>query len=279
MRRILLSCISLVVAVWAHAQALDPTDPAAVAKAYLDACDRGDLEAAAKVSADEQDIEALRRIEAKPPAAYLQQLLGEALCAALVPNLQHAMGVVTYSKTGDECRVKAAATYSRPITLILKKDERGEWRVALWESLQESGGQPDDSLPGSILIEDLGASEQQTCMRHLKLLALAVLMYAQDHDEVLPPAESWRDDLLPYVQSTGVFVCPANPWGYAYNSALAMKPLAQIERPADTIALFEVGHTEPNMAADPTKVGWARRHNGGDDAAYVDGHVKWSRGQ
>jgi prepilin-type processing-associated H-X9-DG protein len=84
---------------------------------------------------------------------------------------------------------------------------------------------------------------------------------------------------MPYCRNAYVFVCPENPWGFTYSATLSKKPLGQIERPAETVIFFEVGHVEPNMAADPAQAQLAHRHNDGDNFGYVDGHVKWLAGQ
>lgn len=59
------------------------------------------------------------------------------------------------------------------------------------------------------------------CLSNAKQLALAVRMYVQDYDEVLPYAyhqasccgPTWRVDLLPYLRNRAVFRCPNDQRG------------------------------------------------------------------
>src|SRR5436309_2630750 len=65
-------------------------------------------------------------------------------------------------------------------------------------------------------------ARQSVCASNLKQLAVGMLLYSDDHDQVLPPAlgrerdepllfpMTWMGHLLPYLKSTGVFVDPAS---------------------------------------------------------------------
>jgi len=265
----------LLAAAAAPAQELDRQDPAAVARAYVQACERWDVEAAGRVVLNDGEAQALQRLLTTPGPAMVEQGLAEVLLMPLTRHTRYVVGEV--ATTGDEARVKLVGTYAVPLTLVLQKDpDDGMWRVAVRESiLSTTGTQEPLLLDSDAWLNRPDMSDLQVCLANLKQLMLAMLSYAQDHDEVLPPVETWRDDLMPYCRNALIFQCPANPWGYTYNATLAKKPLGQIANPAETIALFEVGHAEPNMAADPAQVPWAHRHDGGDSFGYVDGHVKW----
>lgn len=84
-------------------------------------------------------------------------------------------------------------------------------------------------------------AQQSTCQNNLKQLSLAMIQYAQDYDEVLPPyfykygnVSYWWATPKPdannvsiidsYIKSTKVASCPANPPGrkytYGYNTYL-----------------------------------------------------------
>jgi len=73
-------------------------------------------------------------------------------------------------------------------------------------------------------------ARKANCLSNMKQLGLAVMQYAQDYDEVLPPtynggsttytlpngnqhtgAVLWPTLLYPYVKNTGVYVCPSDP--------------------------------------------------------------------
>jgi prepilin-type N-terminal cleavage/methylation domain-containing protein/prepilin-type processing-associated H-X9-DG protein len=60
-------------------------------------------------------------------------------------------------------------------------------------------------------------ARQSACMSDTRQIGTALLMYAQDYDEVVvlnnnAPAKQiqiWLDLLLPYTKNTGIFVCPS----------------------------------------------------------------------
>jgi prepilin-type processing-associated H-X9-DG protein len=57
--------------------------------------------------------------------------------------------------------------------------------------------------------------------------------------------------------------------------ALSGAKLADIQRPSETIILFDSDQGKRNGSALGTAMPKPGRHNGGTNAAYVDGHVKW----
>lgn len=154
-------------------------------------------------------------------------------------------------------------------------------------------------------------SEGSDCINNMKHLALGLIMYSNDWDEMLPPADRWSEAISPYIKSTSLYVCPQAPQlrcGYALNRVIAGKredmtsgnPKAA-PRPGlgDTLR-GALGNETPSKAAvgavEPAQVvmlfesdrGWngsggpealpkVPRHNGGDFYAFWDGHCKWVR--
>ena len=101
-------------------------------------------------------------------------------------------------------------------------------------------------------------------------------MYAQDYDEVYPPARKWADNLQPYVKNNQILVCPSKPelsCGYAYNSKLGGGYLAELTQPSSTVMLFE-SDQGMNAAGGPELLA-VPRHQGGLDFGFADGHCKW----
>lgn len=113
-------------------------------------------------------------------------------------------------------------------------------------------------------------ARQTGCLSNSKQMALAIHMYLQDYDELLPWAQqgtsvAWNQLIFPYVKNEQVFRCPSDsnplsPAGtggkkisylpnYAVLSAngFAPLPLAVFETPSDIIALTEM-YTGPNAA-------------------------------
>jgi prepilin-type N-terminal cleavage/methylation domain-containing protein/prepilin-type processing-associated H-X9-DG protein len=119
-------------------------------------------------------------------------------------------------------------------------------------------------------------ARQAACASNLRQLGGAVLLYAQDHDEVLPatdhgedPEYFWGDMLSPYLRADRVLSCPSGEASYqvsppaadfpggisyewSYNYALndvrdvhdghigaACSPLGAIAWPAETILLVD----------------------------------------
>ena len=121
-------------------------------------------------------------------------------------------------------------------------------------------------------------AQQASCLSNLKQLALAALMYAQDHDEVFPRADNWCDAISPYMKNDEIFKCPSDPehdYGYAFNRNLSGKRLGEIRRPAETVLIFDSTAGKKNAADTGQSWPAGGRHNGGNNCAWADGHVKW----
>jgi len=112
-----------------------------------------------------------------------------------------------------------------------------------------------------------------SCVSNVRQIGMAVLLYAQDHDEALPPVgipidaeqEDEPDDddeeigwpalLAPYLKSTVVLKCPSalEPLGYGLNEMVfvdltedgderfPVRVLAHLETPAETVLLGDLG--------------------------------------
>lgn len=245
---------------------VDPKDPAAVGRAYLEACGRWDAEAAAKLVTRP---EAITRAVRENGDGGTEQIIKEMLCLPLLSHVQYVPGEA--AAQGDVYRLPATVTYTLPQTLVLRKQPDGTWKVDLRETLLSTTGATETYLVRTSEQEEVG-----DCLSNLKQLGLAVLQYAQDHDETLPSADKWQDELLPYLKNEQAFRCPVAPeleCGYAFNAALSGLPLAQIENPAEMIVIFESAQGVRNASGRPEAL--AKRHNEGGNVAYVDGHVKW----
>jgi len=125
-------------------------------------------------------------------------------------------------------------------------------------------------------------ARESACMSNVKVLGLAHLMYAQDHDEVLVDAREWPQDIMPYIKNEQVFVCPADErasrqrsggleLSYTMNAMVSGRRLAMVRSPAQTGLLWD--GTEVMSRGDPAV---EFRHNEGANVGFVDGHVKWT---
>jgi hypothetical protein len=255
----------------AQAPPFDPTKPDEVAKAYLDACEKWDAEAAVRCLNSESQARDVRTEvqqqfpfpqEWKPDQALIEMLL--------FPMWQHvkfAPGELTVE--GDTARLPVVVTVSLPQTLVLRKDAEGKWVVDLRQSITTSTGLREPMM--------LGAVDADGCFSHLKQLGLAALMWAQDHDQVWPPAANWGQELLPYLnRDEQVFRCPAAPeleCGYAYNLEVAGKKPEDIARPAEVVLFHEstIGRLDAaDRGESQPKPG---RHNGINNVVCADGHA------
>jgi prepilin-type processing-associated H-X9-DG protein len=116
-------------------------------------------------------------------------------------------------------------------------------------------------MDGHILYGGVPQPNTETaCDTSLKQLTLGVLLYAEDHDETLPPMKSFRqfwDAVYPYVGSSWRFHCPATHTYYVLNPKLSGVSLLTIADPSATVMIRDA-KPHPNKT---TAFG------------YVDGHV------
>lgn len=81
-----------------------------------------------------------------------------------------------------------------------------------------------------------------TCRANANQLSAALLMYAADYSERMPPADHWCDGLYAYTKNLEVFRCTARtalPGGFAFNRLLSTRPLAELNANTLSPAIFE----------------------------------------
>jgi prepilin-type processing-associated H-X9-DG protein len=120
---------------------------------------------------------------------------------------------------------------------------------------------------------------QNTCLSHLKQLDLGAIMFASDHDQNWPDADKWTDEIMPYIKNEQILRCPAAPGlecAYALNRVMAGRNDADVALPAEIITFFESNLGHRNATGTLADVADPPRHNGGNNYAFADGHVKWS---
>jgi len=103
-----------------------------------------------------------------------------------------------------------------------------------------------------------------TCVSQVKQLTLAVNMYAQDWNNILParyyrpPSNAWsqgwwRNDCATYIPDRNIFICPATTQEYRSTSSyttygynqdyLNWQLSASVQSPSDTVAICDVKRT------------------------------------
>jgi ketosteroid isomerase-like protein len=217
--------------------ATDMKDPSAVAQAYAKACREHDVKAVLGLLAPDE-----------PGRASVEQMLGQ-MSAEREQGLdmvaffreflflpvgfegEQAFGEAT--QEGDRAQVKLTVTSQIALTYVLARQPDGTWRVRLVDSLRASAPGGNSQLARQLSPEtgprgDM--SEPWRTQQNLYQLLRAMQEYTQDHQNRLPAADRWVDELEPYVLDRSLFRCPAVPdaeCGYAINDDVAGKALPQ----------------------------------------------------
>jgi len=191
-------------------------------------------------------------------------------------------GAVSSVKEGEGAVVQVVGTGTMQAVFPVRK-HRGAWHVD-WSHAEVVGEAAPEARGGEAAQTRLGEAreraQQSACLSNLKQLALATLMYAQDYDEVFPPADKWCDGVMPYLRNEELFKCPSDPqhdYSYAFNRNLGGKRLGQIPRPAETVLIFDSTAGKKNAADAGESWPEEGRHNGGNNCAWADGHARWTQ--
>ena len=146
-------------------------------------------------------------------------------------------------------------------------------------------------IPRDMTIDEAmeGHQHDDTCQRRVGQLCTAILAYARDNDGLLPPAESWCDDIGPYIippnAGPEVFQCPARPeleYGYAINAELAGTDIRILKDHGRYVLLLPAKYGDPNEALDvPATVEnawhisrWNQRQGKHITAGMLDGNTR-----
>jgi prepilin-type processing-associated H-X9-DG protein len=125
-------------------------------------------------------------------------------------------------------------------------------------------------------------AKQISCLTNLKQDGLGMLMYAQDYDGKLPPAQGWMDKLVPYMpKDEKAFHCPSakssgeeKAYGYAFNSAISTIVVTQIPSPPTTGMIFDSNANGRNASVKGGIYPTPARHSQKNNVAFADGHAK-----
>jgi hypothetical protein len=115
------------------------------------------------------------------------------------------------------------------------------------------------------------------CYANLGQVGLGLLMYADDYDDRLPPADSWLDATLPYTKNIKAYKCPADlsaaRCSYALNTNLSGKVLKEIKHPERVVLLYDTDKPGLNPSGGKEYFPAKGRHRGQIRLVFVDGHV------
>jgi len=126
----------------------------------------------------------------------------------------------------------------------------------------------------------MGKTAQSLCLSTEQSLAEYLSKYADEHNETLPPAATWLDDLIA-VRATpdgwrahcGADRRRGARSSYAFNPALSGVKLADIKEPDKVVLVFEADIPGDNPSGPLSAAVF--RHFGGLNVTFVDGHTTW----
>jgi prepilin-type N-terminal cleavage/methylation domain-containing protein/prepilin-type processing-associated H-X9-DG protein len=120
-------------------------------------------------------------------------------------------------------------------------------------------------------------ARQTTCSSNQRQIALSMTMYAQDHDETMPDAQTaWKDIAV----DPGVLQCPTKgkslPNSYVYVNSLSGASVGDFLDASKMMMIADgnsstVAGKVPNVCYNGSQLDM--RHSGRWIAAYLDGHV------
>ena len=92
------------------------------------------------------------------------------------------------------------------------------------------------------------------CNSHLKMLALGMIMWADDHDGKIPEAQGWEEKMNEYIDEDKAFSCPSCKKNYIYLGNGQKKNA--FKEPSKVIVFICEGD-----------------HMGKTNVAFLDGHI------
>lgn len=113
-------------------------------------------------------------------------------------------------------------------------------------------------------------SRQRDCLSNVKQIQLGLLMYAQDYDDVLPPASAGGKEvrLQPYLKTDCTLVCRSQRClSYALGANSLGSDLNKVESPSEKVTTWEWNYDFQSL---PLEI-----HGNGNNIGFADGHAKW----
>ena len=204
--------------------AVDRKDPVAVAKAYVKACQAGDIEGVVALLGPNEALKAAIRqmaagMRGGPPGMSFEQMLME---MRFMPMQMGGETVQVDAKVEDKGAVVGFRVNSGfDQKIILAKQADATWAVQLVESIKATTKNHTSFLEmelTSMAGGGGGGEARQAMPGGLYKLAQAMQQYAAEHEGKLPPAQLWMDEIELYVLDRHAFrseAAPDKPYGYA----------------------------------------------------------------
>ena len=146
---------------------------------------------------------------------------------------------------------------------------------------------------GMYYAERVNQARESQALSCAKMLGLAAIQYAQDHNNRYPDAGRWEQELEPYLTPNdkyfGDVVHPQTPFQgtarrFSYNPALSGKSLASVDNPSGVWMFYESVSEKPSASDDLDAWPDPERDKGNMFAVvYGDGHCysrpfEWKQG-
>ena len=118
-----------------------------------------------------------------------------------------------------------------------------------------------------------------SCLSNVKQLGRGMLMYAEDNDQRLPPADGWNTATGSPIQGELHCFAATSPWSYAMNSEASGSRVEAddpddpgLRGPSDLVLVFEADARLPNASGGPEWL--VLRHEGRTNICFADGHAR-----
>ena len=247
---------------------IDRTDPSAVAKAYAQACLDGDLTTAISLLPEGDALRALAQVMVGEMTGAMEQagfsMERIFLEYMFMPvKMGFAVGDTEVQELdGGDMQVTVDRTWPAKQKLVLGKAEDGTWFVKGEESIKATL-EGETSMILTQFAQQLqgggpGGPNMYESETRLRRLAQIMVEYAKEHDNMLPPADEWMDELEPYVLDAQMFQNPGDPdseYGYAMNLFAGGQPMpGNWGEQQKLVLLMEWRGAERNAAAAPEEL-------------------------
>ena len=248
-------------------EAVDTKDPVSVVRAYLKACEAGDVEGALALTGDEEVKESVRAliqdmVEGTPGGRQWLRIIADE--ASLTPcSVPVGPAFDKPTITGDAATL--AVLLGRPLkaSFALSRGPDGTWQIDIEETILTTTGREEsfmlDRGRGEAGMGDQAQvspdNARTRSAQALQSIAGLLLAYANEHDDRLPPAETWRDDIEDFCldKSSLPSEDQDGDYGYALNAKMAGQTLPDRLARRDLVLLFECGDTSRNAVGDPAE--------------------------
>ena len=270
-----ITALAACVAVWAQppgapprAAQVDRADPAAVVKAYVEACDKGDVEAAlqlvaggdAAVALVRKMTQELRRDRGPETPEFFFGLVAE---MSLLPigrgGPVPARGNPKVAVEGQATVVIVPDAAPRECAFVLAKADDGTWCVDLEKSMVRTTGAATSfvftEMRKQVDRESQAAAYGGDAAEHLRRLLRVLVRYIEEHGNRVPDGATWTDQLAKYCLDASLLRRPdvgKGQYGYALNAAIAGQALPQDPKARrDLVLVYQTDDLSRNATGDP----------------------------